>query len=150
MTTTASSPIAVSAPPAPRAPPSSKPFSPPATRSAPSPAPRQARALTERGIDTRAVDLADRSALTDALTGVSGVFAHLPFVPVPELIEAWSTSLVSALAAAEVPMTVFTLSGPSPERPHGDRRGRHQGAGPAILERAQTPLVYAFLSSARR
>ncbi len=97
--------------------------------------------LTERGVDTRVVDLADTDALTRALTGSSGVFAHLPFVPVPELIEAWSTSLVRALAAAEVPITVFTLSGPAPSGPTGVAACDTKALAKQILSGARTPLV---------
>jgi uncharacterized protein YbjT (DUF2867 family) len=97
--------------------------------------------LAERGVDTRAVDLADAQALAHALTGVAGVFAHLPFVPVPELIETWSASLVRALAAAEVPMTVFTLSGPAPSGPTGVPAADTKALAKRILDRAETPLV---------
>jgi uncharacterized protein YbjT (DUF2867 family) len=97
--------------------------------------------LAERGVDTRAVDLADADALTRALTGVSAVFAHLPFVPVPKLIEAWSTSLVRALTAAEVPMTVFTLSGPAPSGPTGVAACDTKALAKQIVSDAQTPLI---------
>ena len=97
--------------------------------------------LAERGVDTRAVDLADADALTRALAGSSGVFAHLPFVPVPELIEAWSTSLVRALAAAEVPMTVFTLSGPAPSGPTGVPASDTKALAKQIISGGTNPLV---------
>jgi uncharacterized protein YbjT (DUF2867 family) len=97
--------------------------------------------LAERGIDTRAIDLADTDGLAHALTGVSAVFAHLPFVPVPELIEAWSESLIRALAAAGVPMTVFTLSGPAPSSPTGIPAADTKALAKRILDRAETPLV---------
>ncbi len=96
---------------------------------------------SERGIDARAVDLADADALADALTGVSGVFAHLPFVPVPEVIETWSTALVKALAAAQVPMTVFTLSGPAASRHTGIPAADTKTLARQIIEQAETPLV---------
>jgi uncharacterized protein YbjT (DUF2867 family) len=97
--------------------------------------------LSDRGIDARAVDLADADALADALTGVSGVFAHLPFVPVPEVIETWSTALVKALAAAQVPMTVFTLSGPAASRHTGIPAADTKTLARQIIEQAETPLV---------
>lgn len=81
--------------------------------------PAKLAALQARGVDVRPVDLADPGALTDALREVSGVFAHLPFMPVPALMEAWSRSLVQALTAAQVPVTVFTLSGPASTAPVG-------------------------------
>jgi uncharacterized protein YbjT (DUF2867 family) len=97
--------------------------------------------LSERGIDTRAVDLADADALTEALTGVAGVFAHLPFLPVPEIIETWSSALVKALAGAQVPMTVFTLSGPAASSPTGIAAADTKTLARQILDQAETPLV---------
>jgi uncharacterized protein YbjT (DUF2867 family) len=97
--------------------------------------------LSVRGIDARAVDLADADALADALTGVSGVFAHLPFVPVPEVIESWSTALVKALAAAQVPMTVFTLSGPAASSHTGIPAADTKTLARQIIQQAETPLV---------
>jgi len=103
--------------------------------------PEKLAALAARGVDTRAVDLADDDALTRALTGVAGVFAHLPFVPVPELVEAWSTSLVRALTAAEVPLTAFTLSGPPSSAPTGVPAPDTKALAKQILSGAETPLV---------
>ena len=65
-------------------------------------------------LETAPVDLVDTDGLRRALEGVSGAFAHLPFVPIAEVVEAQSRSLARALVAAEVPLTVFTLSGPTP------------------------------------
>ncbi len=103
--------------------------------------PAKLAALAERGVDTRAVDLADPDALTHALSGASAVFAHLPFVPVAELIEAWTTSLVRALGAAEVPMTVFTLGGPAPSGHTGVPASDTKALAKGILQRAETPMV---------
>jgi len=103
--------------------------------------PSKLAALAERGVDTRAVDLADHDGLARALSGASAVFAHLPFVPVPELIEAWTTSLVRALAAAEVHLTVFTLGGPAPSGHTGVPASDTKALAKGILQHAETPLV---------
>jgi len=97
--------------------------------------------LAARGIDTRAVDLADTAALTQAFEGVSGVFAHLPFLPVPELIQAWSRSLDQALSHARVPLTVFTLSGPPSSRPIGVASFDTKALAKAVLSRSSAPIV---------
>jgi hypothetical protein len=39
---------------------------------------------------------------------------HLPFMPVMELMEAWAGAVGEALVAAEVPLAVFSSSGPVP------------------------------------
>jgi hypothetical protein len=62
-------------------------------------------------------------------------------VPVPELVEAWSTSLVRALTTAEVPMTVSTLSGPAPSGPTGVAASDTEALANQIVGRARTPLV---------
>ena len=103
--------------------------------------PSKLAALAERGVETRAVDLADPDALTRALSGTSAVFAHLPFVPVPELVRTWTESLVRALAAADVPMTVFTLGGPAPSGHTGVPASDTKALAKGILQRAETPLV---------
>jgi uncharacterized protein YbjT (DUF2867 family) len=81
--------------------------------------PARAGALAERGAQVAAADLTDVAALTAAFTGVSGVFAHLPFVPDPAVVAAQAEALAAALEAAGVPLTVFTLSGPRPSAATG-------------------------------
>lgn len=103
--------------------------------------PARLAALAARGVDVRPVDLADAGALTDALRGVSGVFAHLPFVPVPALMEAWSRSLVQALTAARVPVTVFTLSGPASATPVGIASFDTKAQAKQILSGSPVPVV---------
>jgi NAD(P)H dehydrogenase (quinone) len=103
--------------------------------------PSRLAALQARGVDVRPVDLADADALADALDGVWGVFAHLPFVPVPALIETWSQALVQALTAARVPITVFTLSGPAPDRPVGVPSLDTKAQAKRILSRAPVAVV---------
>ena len=103
--------------------------------------PSKLASLAERRVDTRAVDLADPDALTRALSGASAVFAHLPFVPVADLIETWTTSLVRALAAADIPMAVFTLGGPAPSGHTGVPASDTKALAKGILQQAETPLV---------
>lgn len=74
--------------------------------------------LAARGAQTAALDLADADAVRAALDGTAAVFAHLPFVPVPEVVRAQSSALAAALLAADVP-AVFTLSGPPATTPVG-------------------------------
>jgi uncharacterized protein YbjT (DUF2867 family) len=69
------------------------------------------------------------------------VFAHLPFLPVPELIEAWSRALVKALAVAGGPPTVFTLSGPPATQPIGVASFDTKALAKTIVSAASTPIL---------
>jgi nucleoside-diphosphate-sugar epimerase len=71
---------------------------------------------------------------------VSGAFVHLPFMPVPELIELWSTSVAQAVLEADVP-TVFTLSGPASSAPVGVPSFDTKALAKRILSDAGVPLI---------
>jgi len=75
--------------------------------------------LAAAGAETVAVDLADTAAVTRALDGVAAAFVHLPFVPVPEVVRAQATAVARGLVDADVPIAVFTLSGPPSATPVG-------------------------------
>lgn len=74
--------------------------------------PAKAAPLAERGADVTVAELSDANALTGALSGVSGAFVHLPFVPVMDFVRPAAQALAAALVAARVPLTVFSTSGP--------------------------------------
>jgi NAD(P)H dehydrogenase (quinone) len=73
--------------------------------------PAKARPLADQGAEVAVADLTDTSALTTALTGVSGAFIHLPSVPDMEFIQSAARSVATALVAARVPVSVYTSSG---------------------------------------
>lgn len=98
-------------------------------------------ALRDQGAETAVVDLADRASVARAVEGVSGVFAHLPFIPVPELIRAQSTALAAGLADAQVPLTVFTLSGPPSTTPLGVPSFDTKAIAKQVLSDSGVPLV---------
>ena len=98
-------------------------------------------ALKDRGAETAVVELADRASVARALEGVSGVFAHLPFIPVPEVIRAQSTALAAGLADAQVPLTVFTLSGPPSTAPLGVPSFDTKAIAKQVLSDSGVPLV---------
>lgn len=103
--------------------------------------PARAAALAERGAEVVVADLTDATALRQALMGVVGAFAHLPFIPVTEIIEAQARTLGAALVAAEVPLTVFTLSGPLAIAPTGVVSFDSKAAAYRILRASGAPLV---------
>lgn len=76
--------------------------------------PERLVALQNRGVGIGAADLDDPVALREALDGVGAAFIHLPFIPVPALIERYAANLARALEEASVPLTVYSLSGPVP------------------------------------
>jgi len=98
-------------------------------------------ALKEQGAETAVVDLADRASIARAVEGVSGVFAHLPFIPVPEVIRAQSTALAAGLVDAQVPLTVFTLSGPPSTTPLGVPSFDTKAIAKQVLSDSGVPLV---------
>lgn len=73
--------------------------------------------LAAQGVQTVAIDLADPAAVARALDGVAAAFVHLPFLPVPEVVRAHATAVAEGLLGADVPMAVFTLSGPPSATP---------------------------------
>jgi uncharacterized protein YbjT (DUF2867 family) len=97
-------------------------------------------ALAARGAETATIDLGDAASVRAALTGVSGAFVHLPFMPVPELIELWSTNIAQAVRDADVP-TVFTLSGPPSSAPVGVPSFDTKALAKRILSDAGLPLI---------
>jgi len=96
--------------------------------------------LARRGVQVAALDLADDGAVRAALDGVSGAFVHLPFMPVPELIEQWTTVVAQALLEADVP-AVFTLSGPPSSTPIGVPSFDTKALAKRILIDRDVPLV---------
>jgi uncharacterized protein YbjT (DUF2867 family) len=97
-------------------------------------------ALARRGAQPAAADLGDARAVRTALDGVAGAFVHLPFMPVPELIERWSTVVAQAVLDSSVP-TVFTLSGPPSSTPIGVPSFDTKALAKRILVEAGVPLV---------
>lgn len=102
--------------------------------------PERLDALARRGAETASIDLADGPAVRAALDGVAGAFVHLPFMPVPELIEQWSTAIAGAVLEAQVP-TVFTLSGPPSATPVGVPSFDTKAIAKRVLTDAGAPLV---------
>jgi NAD(P)H dehydrogenase (quinone) len=99
-------------------------------------------ALVADGVEAQPADLGDPVALERALTGVSGAFAHLPFVPVTELMERWATVLGGALNAAGVPVAVFSSSGPVPLEPTGVVTYDTKLAARRILDSSGASVVF--------
>ena len=97
-------------------------------------------ALARRGAQPAAADLGDARAVRTALDGVAGAFVHLPFMPVPELIERWSTVVAQAVLDSSVP-AVFTLSGPPSSTPIGVPSFDTKALAKRILVDAGVPLV---------
>lgn len=97
-------------------------------------------ALARRGAQPAAADLGDARAVRTALDGVAGAFVHLPFMPVPELIERWSTVVAQAVLDSSVP-AVFTLSGPPSSTPIGVPSFDTKALAKRILVEAGVPLV---------
>ncbi len=98
-------------------------------------------ALAEKGVETVALDLADVDALTKALTGVAGAFVHLPFIPVIDILKAQAKAIATALEANNVPMTVFTLSGPPSSSPMNVVSFDSKAIVKEIIQQVKTPLV---------
>ena len=96
--------------------------------------------LAARGAQTATTDLGDAASVRAALTGVSGAFVHLPFMPVDELIQLWSTNLVQAVRDTSVPV-VFTLSGPPSTSPVGVPSFDTKALAKRILSEADLPIV---------
>jgi uncharacterized protein YbjT (DUF2867 family) len=99
------------------------------------------RDLADRGAEVRAVDLADADAVRHALIGVSAAFVHLPFLPVAAIVRAQATAVATGLRDAEVPLTVFTLSGPAPASPVGVASFDTKAIAKRVLSDAGVPLV---------
>ncbi len=99
------------------------------------------QSLAGRGVQVAVADFAEPETLQRALEGVSGAFVHLPFIPVVEVIEAYARSVVNALAAAHVPLTVFTLIGPAPTSPTGSGSFDSKAPPERIFRAVSTPVV---------
>jgi uncharacterized protein YbjT (DUF2867 family) len=98
--------------------------------------------LKARGAEAYALDLADAGAVRRALEGVAGAFVHLPFMPVMELMEAWAGAVGEALVAAEVPLAVFSSSGPVPTGDVGVVTFDSKGAADRILRGSGARIVF--------
>lgn len=103
--------------------------------------PARAAALAERGAEVVVADLADATALRQALTGVVGAFVHLPVILIDAVVRAQAGAVAAALQAAEVPLTVFTLSGVAPATPVGMASFDTKAIARRILSGAGVPLV---------
>ncbi|MBA2678757.1 MAG: NmrA family NAD(P)-binding protein [Ktedonobacteraceae bacterium] len=97
--------------------------------------------LAERGAQVFATDLTDTEALKRALDGVAGAFVQLPFIPVVEVLEAQARSIKNALVATNVPLVVFTTSGPVPTDPTGVASFDSKMVAERILRTADVPLI---------
>jgi NAD(P)H dehydrogenase (quinone) len=75
--------------------------------------------LAAQGAEVVAVDLADTDAVRHALDGVAGAFVYLPWIPVPEIVQAQTIAIATGLIDASVPLAVFTLSAQAPTAPIG-------------------------------
>jgi uncharacterized protein YbjT (DUF2867 family) len=98
-------------------------------------------ALAERGAEVVSIDLDNQDSVRRALTGVSGAFLHLPFLPVHEIIEGWSRALAAALVDEQVPLAVFTLSGPPSTSPVGVASFDTKALAKGILSDADARIV---------
>lgn len=98
-------------------------------------------ALQQRGVEIREADITDRSATTDAFTGVAGVFAMTtPFEDGPEAEIAQGQALVDALVAANVPHVVFSSVADADRStgiPHFETKARTE----AILRASTVPFT---------
>ncbi|MET0198376.1 NmrA/HSCARG family protein [Rhodococcus sp. RS1C4] len=98
-------------------------------------------ALQQRGVEIRKADITDRSATTDAFTGVAGVFAMTtPFEDGPEAEIAQGQALVDALVAANVPHVVFSSVADADRStgiPHFETKARTE----AILRASTVPFT---------
>lgn len=81
--------------------------------------PAKAQPLADRGAEVAVAELTDTDALIAALRGVSGAFVHLPFIPVMDFVRPAAQALSAALVAAQVPLSVFSTSGPVATRVTG-------------------------------
>src|SRR5690606_22802071 len=76
--------------------------------------PSDAEHWKKQGAETRVVQLDDRAALTDALNGATGFFAHVPFCLTAASIDAHAEILIikiaGAVADANVPHVVMLAS----------------------------------------
>ena len=97
--------------------------------------------LASAQVDIAVADLADFESVKHALEGVSGAFVHLPFIPVGEVVEAYARNVVRALSAAQVPLTVFTLSGPAPTSPTGIASFDSKAVAAQVFQRADVPVI---------
>jgi uncharacterized protein YbjT (DUF2867 family) len=103
--------------------------------------PARAADLAERGAEIVAADLSDPQALRAAFAGVAGVFAHLPFVPDPAVVSAQAAALAESLESADVPLTVFTLSGPRSSATTGVHSFDTKRAAYDTVTSSRAPLV---------
>ncbi|MEM8532810.1 MAG: NmrA family NAD(P)-binding protein [Chloroflexota bacterium] len=107
--------------------------------------------LAEQGAEIFALDLADVEALKKALSGVAGAFVQLPFVPVAEILENQAHAISEVLEAANVPMTVVTLSGTAPTKLVGAVTLDTKTTTKRIMEQSKAPLVifepFVYLSN---
>lgn len=98
-------------------------------------------ALQQRGVEIRKADITDRSATTDAFTGVAGVFAMTtPFEDGPEAEIAQGQALVDSLVAANVPHVVFSSVADADRStgiPHFETKARTE----AILRASTVPFT---------
>ena len=88
------------------------------------------------------LDLDDRDALARALRGAAGAFVHLPLVPVEEILRAWAENVAAALLAANVPIAVFSTSGPVPPEASGAPTADSKRAALETLRRSGAPIVF--------
>jgi len=99
------------------------------------------RDLGARGAEIVAIDITDPDAIRRALDGVSAAFVHLPFIPVEAVVRAQAGAIAAGLREADVPLTVFTLSGPAPATPIGVASFDTKAIARRIMADAGVPLV---------
>ncbi len=103
--------------------------------------PDKAQSLKERGAEVAVAELTDADALTAALRGVSGAFIHLPFLPVMDFIAPTAQALAIALVEAEVPLSVFSTSGPVATHVTGVGSLDTKAEAKRVLQASGAPLI---------
>ena len=103
--------------------------------------PAKARSLKEQGAEIAVAELTDAEALTAALRGISGAFVHLPFLPVMDFIAPAAQALARALVEAEVPLSVFTTSGPVATLETGVGSLDTKAEAKRILQASSAPII---------
>jgi len=63
-----------------------------------------------------AANLDDEEALTAALSGINAAFVHLPMPLGPDDAQNWLKAIITAAHRAELPLMVYTTSGPTGSR----------------------------------
>lgn len=92
----------------------------------------RAQKLSQEGIEIAAADLGDEQALTDAFTGVTGVFAvTTPFEEGPDIEVAQGLHIIGAAVQARVPHLVYSSVSNADQRtgiPHFDSKAKIEEA----------------------